>query len=102
MGLVRVSGTTVSDSSGNGNNGTVANTTWTANGKFGSGLVFNGTNAKVTIPDAASLHLTTAMTLEAWVNPAAVHAQPGVTCSTRATTTTSSRAPTRAAARPAA
>ena len=65
------SGTTVSDSSGNGNNGTVANTTWTANGKFGSGLVFNGTNAKVTIPDAASLHLTTAMTLEAWVNPAA-------------------------------
>ena len=33
--------------------------------------MFNGTNAKVTIPDSASLHLTTAMTLEAWVNPAA-------------------------------
>jgi hypothetical protein len=34
-------------------------------------LVFNGTNALVTINDAASLRLTTGMTLEAWVNPSA-------------------------------
>ena len=64
------SGTTVADSSGNGNNGTVANTTWTPSGKYGPALVFNGTNAKVTIPDAASLHLSSGMTLEAWINPA--------------------------------
>jgi hypothetical protein len=45
------------------------NSTWTGAGKYGSALLFNGTNALVTIPDAASLRLTTAMTLEAWVNP---------------------------------
>ena len=33
-------------------------------------LSFNGTSSRVTIPDSASLHLSTAMTLEAWVNPA--------------------------------
>ena len=32
-------------------------------------LSFNGTSARVNIPDAASLHLTSGMTLEAWVNP---------------------------------
>ena len=68
------SGTSVTDSSGNGNTGTVANTTWTASGKYGSALVFNGTSALVTINDAASLHLTTAMTLEAWVSASTVNA----------------------------
>ncbi len=67
------SGTTVADQSGNGNNGTVANTTWAATGKYGKALQFNGSSALVTIPDAASLHLTTAMTLEAWVNPSTVN-----------------------------
>ena len=65
-------GTTVADSSGYGNTGTVSNTTWTTAGKYGHALVFNGTSARVTINDAASLHLTTEMTLEAWVNPSAV------------------------------
>ena len=65
-------GTTVYDSSGNGNNGTITNATWTTAGKYGDALVFNGTNALVTIPDSASLHLTTGMTLEAWVNPSTV------------------------------
>jgi hypothetical protein len=65
-------GTTVADSSGNGNNGTIANAAWTSSGKYGNALVFNGSNALVTIADAASLHLTTAMTLEAWVNPSTV------------------------------
>ena len=44
-----------------------------AAGKFGKALVFNGSNAMVTIPDAPSLRLTTAMTLEAWVNPSVVN-----------------------------
>jgi hypothetical protein len=64
------SGTTITDKSGTGNNGTAANTTWSAAGKFGSALSFNGTNSMVTVPDASSLDLTGAMTLEAWVKPA--------------------------------
>ena len=66
-------GTTVTDSSGNGNNGTITNATWTTSGKYGDALVFNGTNARVNINDSASLHLTTEMTLEAWVNPSTVN-----------------------------
>ena len=63
------SGSTVSDGSGSGNNGSVANTSWVA-GKYGQALSFNGTSSRVTVPDSASLHLSSAMTLEAWVNPA--------------------------------
>jgi hypothetical protein len=63
------SGTTVPDSSGKANNGTLTNTTWSASGKFGSALSFNGTSSSVTVPDNATLDLTTGMTLEGWVNP---------------------------------
>ena len=66
------SGTTVADQSGNGNNGTVANTTWASSGKYGKALSFNGTSSRVTVPNSASLQLTTGMTLEAWVNPTTV------------------------------
>jgi chitodextrinase len=65
-------GTSVTDVSGSGNNGTIANATWTTAGKYGNALVFNGTTALVTINDSASLDLTKAMTLEAWVNPSVV------------------------------
>ena len=68
------SGATVADASGNGNNGSITNATWSTAGKYGDALQFNGTSALVTIPDAASLHLTTGMTLEAWVNPTVVDA----------------------------
>ena len=73
-GFDQGSGTTVTDASGNGNNGTITNATWSASGKYGGALQFNGTNALVTIPDSASLHLTSGMTLEAWVNPSTVNA----------------------------
>src|SRR5258705_7733629 len=63
------SGTTVADVSGNNNNGTISAATWTSAGKFGSALMFNGTSAQVTVPNATSLQLTTGMTLEAWVFP---------------------------------
>ena len=66
------SGTTVADASGNGHTGTIANTTWAASGKYGKALQFNGSNALVTVPDAASLHLSSGMTLEAWVIPSTV------------------------------
>ena len=68
------SGTTVTDASGNGNNGTVANTTWSTAGKFGGALSFNGTSSVVTIPNSASLQLSSGMTLEAWVDPSTVNA----------------------------
>jgi uncharacterized repeat protein (TIGR01451 family) len=65
-------GTTVADSSGNNRTGTIANATWTSTGKYGKALSFNGTSAKIRIPDDPGLHLSTAMTLEAWVNPSTV------------------------------
>jgi uncharacterized repeat protein (TIGR01451 family) len=65
------SGTNVADASGAGNAGTIGTATWTTQGKYGGALSFNGTTAKVTVPDAPSLRLTSAMTLEAWVFPTA-------------------------------
>ena len=65
------SGSTVADLSGNGNVGTLSGASWTTAGKFGSALAFNGSNARVRVEDSASLDLTSAVTLEAWVYPAA-------------------------------
>jgi hypothetical protein len=65
-------GTTVSDASGNGHTGALSNTAWSTAGKFGGALSFNGTNSWVTVPDSSALDLTTAMTIEAWVNPASL------------------------------
>jgi hypothetical protein len=65
-------GTTVADSSAVSGPGTISGATWTTAGKFGSALSFDGTTSWVTIADSASLHLTTGMTLEAWVNPTAL------------------------------
>jgi hypothetical protein len=59
----------VTDASGRGNGGTIAGATRTTAGKFGGALSFNGTSAWVTVKDAASLDLTTGMTIEAWVKP---------------------------------
>ena len=73
FGFNEGSGTTVTDQSGNGNTGTISAATWAATGKYGKALQFNGTSARVNVPDAASLHLTTGMTLEAWVNPSTVN-----------------------------
>lgn len=63
------SGTTVFDSSTNGNNGTINGATWTTNGVYGDALVFGGGGDLVTVNNSASLQLNNAMTLEAWVNP---------------------------------
>ncbi|MGH8459885.1 MAG: hypothetical protein ACRESV_11070, partial [Nevskiales bacterium] len=68
-GFNETSGSTVGDDSGNNNAGTLGSgITRTTAGKFGGALVFNGTSY-VNVPHAASLNLTTAMTLEAWVFP---------------------------------
>jgi hypothetical protein len=63
------SGTVLADVSGGGNNGTINGATWTASGRYGSALQFNGTSNFVSIPDSAALDLTTGMTIEAWVYP---------------------------------
>jgi len=65
-------GVSTLDTSGNNNTGTISAATWSTAGKFGGALSFNGTSARVNVPDAASLHLTTGMTLEAWVKPSAL------------------------------
>jgi len=62
-------GTTVADVSGNNNAGTLGSgVTWSAQGKFGNALAFNGSSL-VTVPPSASLNLTAGMTLEAWILP---------------------------------
>ena len=64
-------GTTAADASGNGNVGTIAGATWTTQGRFGPALSFNGVNNVVQVPASASLNVTSAMTLEAWIFPTA-------------------------------
>ena len=64
------SGTTTADSSGNANTGTlVGGTSWSTNGHSGNAVSFGGGTSRVSVPDADSLDLTTALTLEAWVRP---------------------------------
>jgi hypothetical protein len=73
LGFNEGMGGTVADVSGNANNGTISNATWTTAGKFGNALSFNGSNARVNINDANSIDLTAGMTLEAWVRPSAIN-----------------------------
>jgi hypothetical protein len=68
------SGTTAADASGTGNTGSTSATTWTAAGRYGGALSFNGTGSSVAVNDSPSLDLTAGMTLEAWVNPTALGA----------------------------
>ena len=70
-GFDEASGSTVADKSGKGNIGTITGATRTAAGKFGGALAFTGTGKWVTVPDSTSLHLTTGLTIEGWVNPTA-------------------------------
>lgn len=63
------SGTTAVDSSGNGNAGTLSGAAWSQGGRYGSALSFDGSNDWVSVPDSASLDLSGAMTLAAWVRP---------------------------------
>ncbi len=70
-GFDEPSGTTVTDSSPVKNEGTLIGATRTTSGKYGGALSFNGTSNRVDVPDSASLDLTNAMTLEAWVRPSA-------------------------------
>lgn len=80
-------GTTVGDNSGNNNNGTLTNgPVWSASGKYGAAILFDGTNDFVNVNDASSLDLTSGMTMEAWVNPSIVTGFKTVICKDRSTT----------------
>src|SRR5258706_567043 len=66
------SGTTTADASGNNNTGTLNGATRTPAGKFGSALVFDGSDASfVDLGNSATLQLTGSMTISAWINSAA-------------------------------
>lgn len=62
-------GTVLVDSSGHNNFGSLSGALWTTDGRYSGALKFDGANATVTVPDSASLHLSSAMSLEAWVYP---------------------------------
>src|SRR4051812_10974791 len=63
------SGTTAADASDNGNDATLVGAAFSSSGKYGGALSLNGSSARLNVPDAASLDLTSGMTLEAWVRP---------------------------------
>ena len=68
-----ISGTTVTDVSGNGNNGTMVNSPTPVPGVEGQALSFNGTSQYIDIPSSASLNgIGAAISMCAWVKPAAV------------------------------
>ena len=69
---MKASGTVVRMRRATETTGTIGTATWTTSGKYGNALTFNGTSALVTINNAASLQLTSGMTLEAWVYPTTV------------------------------
>ncbi|USN96635.1 MAG: hypothetical protein H6797_00315 [Candidatus Nomurabacteria bacterium] len=58
-------GSTLTDSSSNGNNGTVSNATFSA-GNLNNALSLNGSTSSVSVPDSPSLSLSQKNTIEAW------------------------------------
>ncbi|MCC7418639.1 MAG: LamG domain-containing protein, partial [Acidobacteria bacterium] len=65
------SGTSVADLSGHGNTGTLLNPlTWAA-GRVGGGVAGSTTDGSVSLPGAATLTLSTALTFETWFYPTA-------------------------------
>jgi len=64
-------GTTVADSSGFGNHGTIMGAKWTASGKFGYALEFDGTDDYVEINGYKGVLGTQSRTLTAWVKTGA-------------------------------
>jgi hypothetical protein len=61
-----ISGTTVTDGSGNGLNGILAGTT-AVTGRVGQALAFNGSNSVVTVPSNPRLDLANSMTISTWI-----------------------------------
>ena len=78
-GFSEASGTTASDSSGNGNTATLTSASlWTTNGKYGTGLLLGGGNNGAQAPASVSLNVSSGLTLEAWINPSSIANYPKV------------------------
>ena len=61
-------GTIAADSSGNGWDGYVANTTWNpTGGRLGGALSFNGSSSAVALPDFLLDNSTPTMTFACWI-----------------------------------
>lgn len=67
------SGSIVTDSSGNGNTGSLLASPSRVSGKFGQGIALNGTSQYINIPDSNSLDFTRSFTLSLWLNLRASH-----------------------------
>lgn len=61
------SNATAHDVSGNGNKGTISGAAQWTSGYFGPGLSFDGSTARVDVPDTASLEPSSAVSATAWV-----------------------------------
>ena len=68
-GFEELTDSEVIDASGNANRGRISGATRVRTTRFGRALKFDGRGDWVTVDDSASLDLTKAMTLEAWVYP---------------------------------
>jgi glucose/arabinose dehydrogenase len=71
FGFNEGSGFSVGDASPEGHVGVVSGAGWSALGRFGGALSFDGVDDWVTVADDPSLDLSDALTLEAWVRPSA-------------------------------
>jgi len=60
--------TDASDSTGNGNDGTINGAINTA-GKIGNGLLFDGMDDYIEIPNDSTLQISDELTIAAWINP---------------------------------
>ncbi|PYR76157.1 MAG: hypothetical protein DMF87_18785 [Acidobacteria bacterium] len=70
-------GTTTADVSGNGNAGTlIAPSPWTTSGRYGNGLLLAGGLQGVRVASAASLNVSSALTIESWIYPTSIAAYP--------------------------
>ena len=71
--------TTVADSSGNPNIGTLTNgPVWTTQGKYGNAITFDGVNDFVSVADNVTLDLAGTGTIETWVRLNAINRWHGV------------------------
>jgi hypothetical protein len=64
-------GTTANDTSGNNNSGTLTNGPISAAGRLGASLSFDGVDDSVIKSDNATLDITNAITISAWIKPIA-------------------------------
>ncbi|MDZ4217082.1 MAG: LamG-like jellyroll fold domain-containing protein, partial [Candidatus Gracilibacteria bacterium] len=78
------SGTTQSDFSGNGLNGTATNMVtpngYVTSGRVGGAMSFDGTNDYISVSDANILDITSALTLSVWVYPTSFSTQKNIIC----------------------